>query len=52
MIEAAEVSRRLRVEGENALRQHLSLGMWKLCAEAAAVIDFLASEVTRLERRR
>lgn len=32
---------RLRREGENAMRQHLSMGMHKLCAEAADEIDRL-----------
>ncbi len=32
---------RLRLEGEDAMRKHLSLGMWKLCSEAADEIELL-----------
>ena len=38
---------RLRSEGENALRKHTSLGMWGLCAEAAARIEGLESAIDK-----
>ena len=40
---ASDIVTRLRAEGENAMRQHLSLGMHKLCAEAADEIARLRS---------
>ena len=38
-----DIVERLRLQGENAMRQHLSLGMHKLCEEAAAEIERLQS---------
>lgn len=36
---------RLRREGENAMRKHLSMGMWRLCQEAADEIEVLRSKL-------
>lgn len=36
-----DIVERLRVNGENALRKHLSLGMHGLCTEAADEIERL-----------
>lgn len=39
---------RLRAEGEDAMRKHLSLGMWKLCAEAANEIERLTNVLVEI----
>lgn len=36
-----DIVERLRQEGEDAMRKHCSLEMWKLCAEAADEIERL-----------
>lgn len=41
MTEPSDIVERLRAEGADAMSKHLSMGMWKLCDEAAA-------EITRL----
>ena len=35
----ADLVKRLRAEGDSALRKHLSMGMAKLCAEAADALE-------------
>lgn len=42
-----DICDRLRQEGADALRQHYSLGMWKLCQEAADEIHYWRSLVER-----
>ena len=39
--QVSELVKRLRAEGKNAFHQKYSLGMFKLCAEAAARIEAL-----------
>lgn len=41
---------RLRREGESAFHKHYSLGMWKLCAEAADEIDRLNRKLDQADR--
>jgi hypothetical protein len=43
-IRMTDILERLRAEGEDAMRKHLSMGMWKLCAEAAAEIERLRAQ--------
>jgi uncharacterized protein (DUF1778 family) len=40
-----DIVARLRAEGENAMRQHLSLGMHKLCNDAADEIERLRATI-------
>lgn len=40
-----DIVMRLRAEGEDAMRRHYSLGMWKLCAEAADEIERLRGSI-------
>lgn len=49
MDQREDIVTRLRREGENAMRKHLSMGMWQLCAEAADVIEGLRSERDTLD---
>jgi hypothetical protein len=39
---------RLRREGGDAFRQHYSLGMWRLCAEAADRIEEMERRIAAL----
>lgn len=39
-----DIVEKLRAEGENAMRKHLSLGMHALCSEAADEIERLRKE--------
>lgn len=48
----SEIVDRLRLQGENAMRQHLSLGMHKLCTEAADEIERLYALVDETARDR
>jgi hypothetical protein len=41
MPEPTDIIERLRGEGSDAMRKHLSLGMFNLCAEAADEIEHL-----------
>jgi hypothetical protein len=43
-----DIVARLRSEGSDAFAKHYSLGMWKLCADAADEIERLRVEVKRL----
>lgn len=45
----AELVARLRREGESAFHKKYSLGMWKLCADAADEIERLNGLVARAE---
>jgi hypothetical protein len=44
MSDNAELIARLRREGEYAFAKHYSLGMWKLCAEAADALAALQAD--------
>ncbi len=46
-----DIVKRLRAEGENAMRQHLSLGMHRLCALAADEIERLRGVVAELRTK-
>lgn len=39
----SDIVERLRAQGADAFAKHYSLGMWKLCAEAADEIERLAN---------
>lgn len=38
------LAEKLRAEGSGAVRKHLSLGMWKQCADAADAINTLEAQ--------
>ena len=47
-----DIVKRLRKEGESALRKHLSLGMHDLCTEAANEIERLRDKILKIEMTR
>ena len=46
-----DIVARLRTEGEDAMRKHLSLGMHALCTAAADEIERLRAEVQKYKDR-
>ncbi len=41
---------RLRREGDDAMTKHLSVGMWRLCQDAAVALCGQFAEISRLHR--